>query len=114
MSFELHKITANIGARVIGIDPSTNLSDETVAGLRDALGEHKALVFEAPGLDALGQERFASLFGPLTAAHPTVPGGETPQVLDVDGDWCCCRSVFSAGSSTRSASSPRGGRWSAS
>lgn len=86
MSFEIHKITASIGARVIGIDPSTNLSDETVAGLRDALGEHKALVFEAPGLDALGQERFASLFGPLTAAHPTVPGGETPQVLDVDSD----------------------------
>jgi alpha-ketoglutarate-dependent taurine dioxygenase len=86
MSFELHKITANIGARVVGIDPADNLSDDTIAGIRDALGEHKALVFDAPGLDALGQERFAGLFGRLTTAHPTVPGGETPAVLDVDGD----------------------------
>src|SRR5690349_10293473 len=84
MSFELRKITAHIGARVTGLDPTTDLSDDVVAQIRDALGEHKALVLDAPGLDAAGQERFASRFGLLTTAHPTVPGGETPQVLDVD------------------------------
>ncbi|MGO4256479.1 TauD/TfdA dioxygenase family protein [Marmoricola sp. RAF53] len=82
----LQKITAHIGARVHGIDPAADLSDDTVAFLRDALGEHKALVLDAPGLDAAGQERFAARFGELTTAHPTVPGGETPNVLDVDSD----------------------------
>ena len=86
MTLELQKLTSSIGARVAGLDPADDLSDGTVADLRRALAEHKALVFEAPGLDAAGQERFASRFGPLTIAHPTVPGGETPRVLDVDGE----------------------------
>jgi alpha-ketoglutarate-dependent sulfate ester dioxygenase len=86
MTFQLHKITSTIGARVTGLHPGDDLTDDTVVQLRQALGDHKALVFDSPGLDAAGQERFASRFGPLTAAHPTVPGGETPQVLDVDGE----------------------------
>ncbi|RNM16671.1 TauD/TfdA dioxygenase family protein [Nocardioides pocheonensis] len=84
MTLDLRKITAHIGARVLGVDPADDLSDDTVAELRAALGTHKALVLDAPDLDAAGQERFAARFGSLTAAHPTVPGGETPQVLDVD------------------------------
>jgi alpha-ketoglutarate-dependent sulfate ester dioxygenase len=86
MSFDLRKITAHIGARILGVDPADNLDDTTVTALRKALGEHKALVFDAPTLDAAGQERFASRFGTLTTAHPTVPGGETPNVLDVDSE----------------------------
>ncbi|MFL6159683.1 MAG: TauD/TfdA dioxygenase family protein [Marmoricola sp.] len=86
MSLSLSKITAQIGARVHDLDPSADLDDTTVAELRAALTEHKALVLDAPGLDAAGQERFAARFGPLTTAHPTVPGGESPQVLDVDSD----------------------------
>src|SRR5690242_6108867 len=85
MTIDIRKITAHIGARVLGVDPADDLSENTVAELRSALGEHKALVFDSPGLDAAGQERFAAQFGPLTTAHPTVPGGETPQVLDMDG-----------------------------
>jgi taurine dioxygenase len=85
MTLSLRKITAQIGARVLGVDPADDLSDDTIADLRAALAEHKALVFDSPGLDAAGQERFAARFGALTAAHPTVPGGETPNVLDVDG-----------------------------
>src|SRR3954452_18194124 len=86
MTIQLHKITSTIGARVSGLHPGDDLGADTVAELRAALGEHKALVFDSPRLDAAGQERFASRFGALTAAHPTVPGGETPQVLDVDGE----------------------------
>ncbi|MCW2786090.1 MAG: putative taurine catabolism dioxygenase [Marmoricola sp.] len=86
MTLSLSKITADIGARVLGVNPADDLSDETVAQLRTALGEHKALVLDAPGLDVAGQERFAARFGPLTTAHPTVPGGETPHVLDVDAE----------------------------
>jgi alpha-ketoglutarate-dependent taurine dioxygenase len=86
MTLDIRKITAHIGARVLGIDPADDLSDQMIADLSAALGEHKALVFDSPGLDAAGQERFASRFGTLTTAHPTVPGGETPRVLDVDGE----------------------------
>jgi alpha-ketoglutarate-dependent sulfate ester dioxygenase len=86
VTFDISKLTSQIGARVRGVDPADDLDDDTVATLRAALVEHKALVFDSPDLDAAGQERFASRFGPLTTAHPTVPGGETPQVLDVDGD----------------------------
>ena len=86
MTLDIRKITAHIGARVLDVDPAADLDDQTVTELRRALGEHKALVFDSPDLDAAGQERFAARFGPLTAAHPTVPGGETPQVLDVDGE----------------------------
>jgi taurine dioxygenase len=84
MSISVQKITAHIGARVSGVDPSTELSDATVEQIRAALVEHKAIVLDAPGLDAEGHERFAARFGDLTSAHPTVPGGETPHVLDVD------------------------------
>lgn len=86
MTLDIQKITAHIGARVHGVDPAADLDDATVAEIRTALTEHKALVFDAPTLDAAGQERFASRFGTLTTAHPTVPGGETPNVLDVDGE----------------------------
>lgn len=85
MTFSLRKLTASIGARVTDLDPADDLDATTVAELRRALATHKALVFDAPTLDTAGQERFASYFGPVTAAHPTVPGAEgAPSVLDVD------------------------------
>ena len=85
--FDVRKITANIGARVIGLDPADELDDATVAELRTALGTHKALVFDAPTLDAEGQQRFAARFGNLTTAHPTVPGAESaPNILEVSSE----------------------------
>jgi alpha-ketoglutarate-dependent taurine dioxygenase len=86
MSFEIHKASAHIGARVVGLTPAPDLPESTITQLREALVQHKALVFEAPDLDATGQEGFAARFGRLTTAHPTVPGGETPNVLDVDAE----------------------------
>lgn len=86
MTLDIQKLSAHIGARVLGLDPRDQLDAATTAELRTALAEHKALVLAAPGLDAAGQERFAASFGPLTAAHPTVPGGERPTILDVDSD----------------------------
>ncbi|MFD3471428.1 TauD/TfdA dioxygenase family protein [Streptomyces sp. NPDC058682] len=82
----LTKVSARIGARVSGVDITRPLDPETVAALRVALNEHKVLVFDAPGLDDVGQERFASQFGELTTAHPTDPAlvGK-PNILAVDG-----------------------------
>src|SRR5689334_16214278 len=87
MSLDIQKITAHIGARVSGVDPAADLDPATVAELRAALLEHKAIVLDAPRLDADSQARFAGYFGDLTSAHPTVPGLEgAPNILDVDSE----------------------------
>jgi alpha-ketoglutarate-dependent sulfate ester dioxygenase len=84
---EIRKVTANIGAEVTGVDLTTELDANTVAGLRSTLNEHKALVFSNVDIGDLGQQRFANAFGPLTAAHPTVPSLEgAPNVLPVDSE----------------------------
>ncbi|CAM3930689.1 TauD/TfdA dioxygenase family protein [Smaragdicoccus niigatensis] len=86
MTLVINKITAHIGARVSGVDVSEALDAETVNQLRQALNQHKALVFDAPELDSAGQERFAANFGDLTTAHPTVPGQNRANVLEVDAE----------------------------
>ncbi|MCP9997726.1 TauD/TfdA family dioxygenase [Streptomyces werraensis] len=79
------KVTANIGARVLGADLSRPLDDATVTALRDALNEHKTLLFDDVHLDDAGQQAFVRHFGEITGAHPTVPAVEgAPGVLPVD------------------------------
>ncbi|UDY23056.1 TauD/TfdA dioxygenase family protein [Nocardioides sp. Kera G14] len=84
MSISFNKLTAHIGARVSGVDITTDLSDAEIEEIRAGLLEHKALVFDAPGLTVAGQEGFAGRFGPITTSHPTVPGDPTINILDVD------------------------------
>ncbi|GGS49632.1 TauD/TfdA dioxygenase family protein [Streptomyces violaceus] len=87
MSIEIHKVTANIGARVEGVDITRPLDEETYTALREALNAHKALVFDAEGLDDAGQQAFARHFGDITAAHPTVSSvAGAPSVLPVDSE----------------------------
>jgi taurine dioxygenase len=84
---EIQKVTARIGARVTGVDITRELDEATVAAIRQALNTHKALVFDATGLDDEGQQRFARHFGDLTTAHPTVPALDgAPNVLPVDSE----------------------------
>lgn len=84
--FEIRRIGGRIGAEIHGLDLAEDLDPAVVAGIGDALLEHKALVFRGQHLDDDGQLRFASLFGELTTAHPTVPSVEgRPEVLPVDG-----------------------------
>jgi taurine dioxygenase len=84
---DVQKVTARIGARVTGVDLTRELAPGTVAAIRAALNEHKALVFDAAGLDDEGQQRFARHFGELTGAHPTVPALDgAPNILPVDSE----------------------------
>jgi alpha-ketoglutarate-dependent sulfate ester dioxygenase len=87
MRLDVRKLTAHIGAEITGLRPDLDLDAETIAAVRAALNEHKALVFRGVSLDDEGQQRFAGYFGPLTSAHPTVPAvdGE-PNVLPVDSE----------------------------
>ncbi|WP_033285861.1 TauD/TfdA dioxygenase family protein [Streptomyces sp. NRRL F-525] len=87
MSIEIQKVTANIGARVSGVDIGKPLEVEEVTAIREALNLHKALVFDDVHLDDEGQEAFARHFGDLTTAHPTVPAVDgAPNVLPVDSE----------------------------
>ncbi|MFF5142041.1 TauD/TfdA dioxygenase family protein [Streptomyces sp. NPDC013157] len=87
MSIEIRKVTANIGAQVLGVDIAKPLDEEQVAAVREALNAHKALVFDDVRLDDEGQEAFARQFGDLTTAHPTVPAVDgAPNVLPVDSE----------------------------
>ena len=85
---EFSKLGSRIGAEIRGLDLSGDLSAETVAQIRAALNEHKALVFrEANILTDEAQVKFASHFGPLTKAHPTVASVEGEEnVLPVDSE----------------------------
>ncbi|WP_045729904.1 TauD/TfdA dioxygenase family protein [Pseudarthrobacter chlorophenolicus] len=85
---EFAKLGSRIGAEIRGLDLSADLSPGTVAQIREALNVHKALVFrEANVLTDEDQVRFASHFGPLTNAHPTVASVEgKPAVLPVDSE----------------------------
>ena len=83
----VRKLGAHIGAEVSGVDLTQPLDAATIAGIRAALLEHKALVFRDAPLDDAGQQRFAGYFGTLTTAHPTVPAVDgAPQVLPVDSE----------------------------
>ncbi|GAB2820958.1 TauD/TfdA dioxygenase family protein [Streptomyces daliensis] len=93
--FDIRRIGGRIGAEIHGVDLSTEITETAgttgpdpalVRELNAALLEHKALVFRGQHLDDAAQVRFASLFGELTTAHPTVPSVEgQPNILPVDG-----------------------------
>ncbi|CAM5697327.1 hypothetical protein SALBM135S_01985 [Streptomyces alboniger] len=85
--FDIRRIGGRIGAEIHGVDLSAELEPAIVTEINSALLAHKALVFRDQHLDDAGQLRFASLFGALTTAHPTVPSVEgQPEILPVDGD----------------------------
>ena len=87
VALDIRKVTGRIGARVSGLDLTEELDQATVAAIRAALNAHKALVFDATGLDDEGQQRFARYFGDLTTAHPTVPALDgSPNILPVDSE----------------------------
>jgi alpha-ketoglutarate-dependent taurine dioxygenase len=83
-SLDIRRIGGRIGAEVTGAD-LTDPGDFAV--INSALLEHKALIFRGADLDDEGQIAFASRFGALTQAHPTVPSVDgQPNVLPVDGE----------------------------
>ena len=85
MPVSIRKLTGRIGALVEGVDLTATPDLSTITALRDALNEHKAIVFDDVNLDNAGQERVARWFGELTTAHPNVPAADgTTNVLAVD------------------------------
>ncbi|MBD2095770.1 TauD/TfdA family dioxygenase [Trichocoleus sp. FACHB-591] len=84
-SFEVKPIAGRIGAKIIGVDLSADLSDQVIQEIRQALVQYKVIFFRGQTLDADGQVAFARRFGEVTTAHPTVPSlPGHPEVLDLD------------------------------
>jgi alpha-ketoglutarate-dependent sulfate ester dioxygenase len=78
-------VSGLVGAEVRGVDLSRELDDATVAALWQALLANRVIFLRGQNLDADGQVAFASRFGALTAAHPTLDGlAEQPAILDLD------------------------------
>lgn len=83
--FDIRPISGRIGAKIIGVDLSSNLSNEIISDIRKALVKHKVIFFREQNLDAQGQVAFARRFGEVTTAHPTVPSlPDNPAVLDLN------------------------------
>lgn len=85
-AIDVRPVTGRIGAEIAGVDLASALDEPTIAAIRNALHEWKVLFFrDQHRLDPAAQLAFARRFGPVTTAHPTVPGlEEHPNVLDVD------------------------------
>jgi taurine dioxygenase len=79
------KIAGHIGAEITGVQVAPGLEPGIVSFIRTALLDHKVIFFRRQEhLGDAGQAGFASLFGELTAAHPTVPGTGDARVLELD------------------------------
>jgi taurine dioxygenase len=79
-------VAGAIGAEIDGVDLSRPLDDIAVAAIWDALTRHKVIFFRDQHLDDDTHVAFARRLGPITVAHPTVPGvADNTNVLDVNG-----------------------------
>ncbi|BCY07518.1 TauD/TfdA family dioxygenase [Actinoplanes sp. L3-i22] len=86
MSIDITRIGGRIGASVAGVDLKQPVDQITAKEIHEALVEHKVLVFRDQHLDDEQHQRFASIFGQLTLAHPTVPSVDgQANVLEVAG-----------------------------
>ena len=63
MALDIQPMTVEIGAEVRGVDVASELSDSTVAKLRQALLAHLVLVFRDQDLDPGSHIAFARRFG---------------------------------------------------
>ncbi|WP_433795315.1 TauD/TfdA dioxygenase family protein [Actinoplanes sp. CA-252034] len=86
MSIDITRIGGRIGAEISGVDLKLPIEPGDAGAIHDALVEHKVLVFRGQHLDDEQHQRFASIFGELTLAHPTVPSVDgQANVLEVAG-----------------------------
>ena len=78
-------LSGTIGARIEGVDARERLSAPSIAAIRAALLDRKAVFLPAQHLTPAELVAFGRAFGELTAAHPVMPGLDGyPEVLEVD------------------------------
>lgn len=80
-TFDVAPMSATIGAEISGVDLTTELDDEVITELYDALLAYKAIFFRDQPLTPAQHVAFARRFGELEI-HPFIPGnGEFPELV---------------------------------
>jgi alpha-ketoglutarate-dependent taurine dioxygenase len=78
-------LTPRIGAVIGGVYLAEDLTPEQLSDIRAALLAHRVVFFREQHLDPDSQLAFARRLGPLTRAHPTLPGSRfSPALFDLD------------------------------
>jgi alpha-ketoglutarate-dependent sulfate ester dioxygenase len=78
----IRRLAGNIGAEITGVDTGTELGDDTVAQIRQALLLHKVVFLRGQSLDYRRQVAFAERLGPLTLGHPTLASPPDQPLLE--------------------------------
>jgi alpha-ketoglutarate-dependent sulfate ester dioxygenase len=83
----LRRLTADIGAEVSGLRLSGDLDPELVQAVRQAILNHKVVIFRGQHhFDDDTQRAFGQLLGPLTLGHPTLASRTAGAVLEVSSE----------------------------
>jgi alpha-ketoglutarate-dependent taurine dioxygenase len=87
-ALDIRPLSGTIGAEIRGVDLREPLDPVTVAELRALWLRYKVVFFPGQRLEPHHQVSFARAFGPLTKAHPVVPGPieDHPEVLVLDSE----------------------------
>ena len=85
VQLDIAPLSGTIGAEIREIDLHNPLDPETLAAVRQALLDYKVIFFPGARLDPAEHKAFAALFGPITEAHPVIPGIEDhKEVFEID------------------------------
>ena len=85
VDLDVRPLSGVIGAEIRGVDLTTDLSDGTVAAIREQLLRHRVIFFPQQHLTPEQHSAFGSRFGELTPAHPVIPGIDGhPEVFEID------------------------------
>lgn len=80
---KIRKIAGALGAELSGVDLSQDLSDATIAEIRQAFVTHQVIFFRDQALTPERQLAFGRRFGPLNI-HPYVAGMDAhPEVMEI-------------------------------
>lgn len=84
MGFSINRLTAKIGAEIVGIDLSADLDASTVGLIRKALLEHLVLVFREQDLTPESHIAFARHFGEIKRPPVRTAHGGPPEINVID------------------------------
>ena len=82
-SLKIRRVAGALGAEISGVDLAQELSEVTIAAIRQALLDHQVIFFRDQALTPERHVAFGRRFGPLNI-HPYVAGmADHPEVMEV-------------------------------
>src|SRR6202034_1087415 len=85
LQLDIAPLSGTIGAEIRNIDLHDPLDPEALGAVRQALLDYKVIFFPGQHLSPAEHKDFAAAFGPITVAHPVIPGiAEHKEVFEID------------------------------